>query len=307
MRAYNNAAYAMVGRIIEKTTGQPFSQVFRDRVLLPLGIEDSVLSPDEFLRYRSVVGHVVDRETDRVSIADPTVGELNHVPAGTLVSMSARSLATFGRMIVDRGKTTEGGRLVSEAGLEVMERPLTGVVPEVTRSHVWEREPMGDARLLSHFGGTSGQNSWLGVVPERELVIAVLTNFFSGAFNVLQEIVPWILAELAGLELPAHVAEQPDTPPSIDLDPLVGSYRRFAMDVDITRDEDGLRVSVDDHERELDLGPEPSYPLTPLSDSAFLIEEQQLLPSEPLTVQFFSWEDWPSPVLVYFGRAHLKE
>ena len=307
MRAYNNAAYAMVGRIIEKATGQPFCQVLRERVLLPLGIGDSVLSPEEFLKYRSAVGHVLDQETDGISIAHPTVGEFNHVPAGTLVSMSARSLATFGRVIVDRGVTTGGRRLVSEAGLEAMEQPLTGVVPEVTRSHVWECEPMGDARLLSHFGGTCGQNSWLGVVPERELVIAVLTNYFSGAFNVLQEIVPWILSELAGLELAAHVAEQTDGPPDIDLDLLVGSYHRFAMDVEITREKNGLRVHVDDHERELDLGPDPSYPLTPLSESSFLIEGQQLLPSEPLTIQFFSWDDWPSPVLVYFGRAHLKE
>ena len=216
MRAYNNAAYAMVGRIIEKATGQPFCQVLRERVLLPLGIGDSVLSPEEFLKYRSAVGHVLDQETDGISIAHPTVGEFNHVPAGTLVSMSARSLATFGRVIVDRGVTTGGRRLVSEAGLEAMEQPLTGVVPEVNRSHVWECDPLGDARLLSHFGGTCGQNSWLGVVPERELVIAVLTNYFSGAFNVLQEIVPWILSELAGFELPAHVAEQPDAPPDIE-------------------------------------------------------------------------------------------
>lgn len=307
MRAYNNAAYAMVGRIIEKATGQPFCQVLRERVFVPLGIEDSVLRPDEFLKFRSAVGHVLDRRSDELSIADPTIGEFNHVPAGTLVSMSARNLATFGRMIVDRGKASRGHRLVSEAGLEAMEQPLTGVVPEVTRSHVWECEPMGDARLLSHFGGTCGQNSWLGVVPERELVIAVLTNYFSGAFNVLEEIVPWILSDLAGLELPAHAAEQPDAPPDIDLDPLVGSYHRFAMDVEITREENGLRVHVDDHENELDLGPDPSYPLTPLSESAFLIEGQQLLPSEPLTVQFFSWDDWHSPVLVYFGRSHLKE
>ncbi len=307
MRAYNNAAYSMIGRIIEKATGQPFHHVLRERVLLPLGIEDSVLSPDDFLKYRSAVGHVLNPKTNDINIADPTVGEFNHVPAGTLVSMSAGSLASFGGMIVDRGLATGGLRLVSEAGLEAMEQPLTGVVPKVGRSHVWECEPIGDVRLLSHFGGTCGQNSWLGVVPERELVIAVLTNFFSGAFNVLQEIVPWILSELEDLELAAHVADQPDAPPDIDLDPLVGSYHRFAMDLEITRDESGLGVHVDDHEHELDLGPDPSYPLTPLSESVFLIEGQQLLPSEPLTVQFFSWNDWPSPVLVYFGRAHLKE
>jgi len=307
MRAYNNAAYGMVGRIIEKLIGEPFHRIFRERALLPLGIEDSVLRPEEFLRYRSAVGHTQDSETGGVRVADPLIGELNHLPAGTLVSMSARSLATFGQMIVDRGMSIDGNRIVSEAGLEAMERPLTGVVPEVHRSHVWECENLGDARLLSHFGGTCGQNSWLGVVSERELVVAVLTNFFSGAFSVLQEIVPWILTEKIGLELPPHEVEEPESPPAIDLEPLVGSYHRFAMDVEITRDNDGLRVSVDDHEHELDLGPEPSYPLRPLTPTSFLIEGQQLLPSEPLTVQFFSWDDWPSPVLVYFGRAHLRE
>jgi CubicO group peptidase (beta-lactamase class C family) len=293
--------------MIEKLGDAPFREVFRQRTLLPLGIEDSVLRPEEFLKYRSAVGHVQHGGSDMTEVADPLVGELNHLPAGTLVSMSARSLAAFGRMIVDRGVGPDGDRVVSETGLQEMERPLTGVVPEVSRSHVWECENLDGARLLSHFGGTCGQNSWLGVVPEHRLVVAVLTNFFSGAFNVLREVVPWILREKTGLDLPGHVAESPGVPPDVDLDPLVGGYKRFAMDVEITRDAEGLKILVEDHEHELDLGPDARYPLKPLDESTFLIEGQQLLPTEDLTVQFFSWDDWPSPVLVYFGRAHVKE
>jgi CubicO group peptidase (beta-lactamase class C family) len=43
--AYSNAAYLMLGAIIEETTGQPYEAFCRQAVLIPLGVRDAELDP----------------------------------------------------------------------------------------------------------------------------------------------------------------------------------------------------------------------------------------------------------------------
>ncbi|MFZ7093930.1 serine hydrolase [Primorskyibacter sp. 2E233] len=41
--AYSNTGYVLIGMILEKTTGQPLEELFRDRIFDPLGMKDTVL------------------------------------------------------------------------------------------------------------------------------------------------------------------------------------------------------------------------------------------------------------------------
>ncbi|MGH7127187.1 MAG: serine hydrolase, partial [Planctomycetaceae bacterium] len=63
--AYSNFGYCLLGRIIEKTSGQPYEQYVREHVLKPLGIETMRLGRTECCK---------DRDSNEVKYYDPGYG-----------------------------------------------------------------------------------------------------------------------------------------------------------------------------------------------------------------------------------------
>ena len=304
MRSYCNAAYSLVGRIIEKQRETDFCTVMRKRLFEPAGISDAVLIPEEFLRYRSAVGYDPDRETGGWKQTGELIGPRGTHPAGTAVAMSASSLLELARIHLRGGLASDDQRILSKAGVAEMQKPLTGVVPVVPASQVWARFPGSGTNLYNHYGGTAGQNAWFGIIPERGFAMAVLCNSQTGAFEINLDLTPNLLRELADFEM-----EQPETPKTTqtqDTRQFIGSFERYSMDVEVFHDGTGLRITVDDHQdAELNLGPEDSYPLVAAGINRFIIDGQTLLPVD-LPIEFYFEEDGLLQTLLYFGRAHRR-
>ncbi len=306
MRSYCNAAYSMAGRIIEKINGKHFNDVLQEKLLEPIDIIDAVLAPEEFLKYSSAIGHDSVPGSDKLALSRELVGPRGTMPAGTLLSMSAKDLIKFGKLHISNGISENGKKVLSKEGIKALQRPVENIVPEHPACEVWAVEEGSDMKLYNHYGGTAGQNSWLGVIPEKELAIAVLTNSQAGAFHINMEIIPDILKELVGFEQTLHRESEVEEEVNIDPKLYTGNYNRFAMNIRIIEKDGHLEISVDDSEKELNLGIKEFYKLKPLSKTRFLIEEQELLPT-PLSIEFFFWEEEVAQTLLYFGRAHKKE
>ena len=306
MRSYCNAAYSMAGRIIEKINGKHFNDVLQEKLLEPIGIIDAVLAPEEFLKYSSAIGHDPVPGSDKLTLSRELVGPRGTLPAGTLLSISAKDLIKFGKLHLTNGLTDDGKQILSEKGIKELQKPLENIVPEHPVCEVWALEEGNGTNLYNHYGGTAGQNSWLGLIPEKEIIISILTNSQAGAFHINMEIIPDILKELAGFELAPHTENEIVEKVNIDPKLYTGNYNRFAMDIRIIEQDGKLEISVDDSEKELNLGIKEFYKLKPLSKTRFLIEEQELLPA-PLTIEFFFWKEETAQTLLYFGRAHKKE
>ncbi len=305
MRSYCNAAYSMVGRIIEKQRGEDFNTVLRKRLLDPAGIKDAVLVPEEFLKYRSAMGHEKDQENGGWKLSQELISQRGQIPAGTAVSMSATSLLELGRLHMNNGLNAHGERLLSESGVAEMQRPLTGVVPDLPDCQVWALYKGSGLSLYSHYGGTAGQNAWLAILPERDFAVAVLTNSQTGAFLVNLDLTDRLLKEVAGFEVDhgdsgvekANTDSRPER--------FAGKFERYAMDIEICNRGDCLTIAVDDHEEELLLGNAPCYTLRPAGTDRFIIEGQELIPGD-LAIEFFFEQDGVTQTLVFFGRAHRR-
>ena len=105
MRAYNNAAYNMMGRIIEILRGEPFHRVLHERLFQKIGITDDVLQHSEFLRYSAAIGHAKDPKTGKINLSETSIGEFGQLAMGALVAMSSLSLAKIGQFYLNDGVT----------------------------------------------------------------------------------------------------------------------------------------------------------------------------------------------------------
>src|SRR5262249_28235164 len=93
-----------------------------------------------------------------------------------------------------------------------------------------------------HDGGTIGQSAFLRVVPGQDVAVALLTNG-GNTIAAYTEIFRYLLAELAGIDLPAR-----PVPPAelsrFDASRYAGTYSCDIGDLTVSQDDDG-RVWLD--------------------------------------------------------------
>jgi CubicO group peptidase (beta-lactamase class C family) len=159
--SYNNAGFALAGRVIEVVAGEPFEAIVGRLVFDPLELTSSTYWPWEVMTERFAVGHMTEDEKMRVARPWP-VGRSAH-PAGGITS-TTRDLLRYARLHLDppaelapmqerQADTAEAGEWVG----------LT-----------W----YGEDRFgtIRHGGGTMGQVSLLVLQPSTGFALAVLTN-----------------------------------------------------------------------------------------------------------------------------------
>jgi len=111
---YNNGDYIILGKIIERVGGKPYADVLRERILQPLGMDDTGL-----LRQRDIVAGRPDtyfwREDIKALVPDLPVYPENWYAAGAMYSTADDVLAFSNALF--------GGRLLRQETLALMTRP----------------------------------------------------------------------------------------------------------------------------------------------------------------------------------------
>src|SRR5215471_437644 len=164
--SYSNTGYILLGRIIEKVSGQPFGTFLERRVLKPLGLEQTAFEPkkrgDDFaLGYTSFA--LGDPEP-----ATPEADGWNFSAGGLYTTAS--DLAKWDLALMD-------GKLLRPASYKLMTTPRelkTGKTKDygcglrVARLH-------GET-VLSHSGGVSGFVTRNAMFPGTRSAVVILTN-----------------------------------------------------------------------------------------------------------------------------------
>jgi len=197
--AYNNAGFALAGRVVEHVTGRRFEDAVQELVLDPLRLSSTTFWPWEVMTERFAVGHVGAGEELRVARPWP-VGRSAH-PAGGLVSTTP-DLLRYARLHLDPPPALAPMREPQAAAAEKGE--WVGLT--------W----YGEARFrsLRHGGGTNGQLSLLVLVPGRSFAMAVLTNHSPGGLQVIE----------AALRAAGLAEEEPQPVDGVALDGYAGVF-----------------------------------------------------------------------------------
>jgi CubicO group peptidase (beta-lactamase class C family) len=229
--AYNNAAVALAGLVIETVTGQSYEAAVQRLLLDPLGLDHSFFNADDFIGYNVTASHTT---VDGESVVTPAAWRVWRTlyPTGGLVS-SARDLLRFARFQLSDGADIAGPPILSAASLQAMRTDLGpgGTFgPELDGVGVswWQRRTAEGMPVYQHGGDWAGQHAGLFFVPGRGFALTMLTNA-DAAGTLLRDLFigDWALERFADLHNPAAV---PQTLTAAQLAPYEGRY--VAREVD---------------------------------------------------------------------------
>jgi D-alanyl-D-alanine-carboxypeptidase/D-alanyl-D-alanine-endopeptidase len=162
---YSNFGAALLGLALSRRAGLPYDRLVSERIAGPLGLVDTGTQVRADQQHRRADGHsrrlrpVVDWELGAMS------------PAGGLWSTAADLLLLAqAHLQPDRTPIPEALRLAQQ--------------PQVTRGrwHAvalgWHLTPIAGTKqtALWHNGGTGGFSSYVGLLPEPQVAVVVLTN-----------------------------------------------------------------------------------------------------------------------------------
>lgn len=235
---YSNLGVGLLGHVLSLAAGKDYETLVRERICLPLGMGDTVITLSPDLKSRLAVGH--DQRYEVTSNWDlPTLagaGALRST-AEDMVSFLAAQLGHTKTRLDAAIAMTRSRRSPAENGMEI--------------GLGWLIRPTKNSEIIWHNGGTGGYRSFAGFDLKSGAGVVVLSNVFTLAgvddigFHLLDPESP-MLPHDSPLILP------PPSRTAITLDPetlelYVGQYQ-FAPNVLITvsRKENRLFVQLAD-------------------------------------------------------------
>ncbi|MCC6774225.1 MAG: beta-lactamase family protein, partial [Gemmatimonadaceae bacterium] len=150
---YSNLGMGLLGHVLALKAGKPYEQLLIERVLTPLGMQQTriTLTPDMAKRF--VAGH--DGDLEAVPAWDlPTLAG-----AGALRS-SARDMRKFARAVT--GALSGEGPLAKAIALSIEPRRPTPI-PGTRIGLAWHVREKNGERITWHNGGTGGFRTFFGV------------------------------------------------------------------------------------------------------------------------------------------------
>lgn len=285
--SYCNSGFSLAGRVIEKLTGSTWDQALRDRLITPLGLQNTVTLPEEALLRSAAVGHVSEGEEEPKRT--PVWGLPRSLgPAGLITSTVADALA-FARLHLNDGVAPDGSRLLSEASVAAMAAQQAELPDKYSLGDSWGlgwiRFGWDGRRLIGHDGNTIGQAAFLRVLPDEGLAVVLLTNG-GHTRDLYQDLYREIFDELAGVSMPTPLAP-PAEPPVVDVRRHVGRYERASTIQEVLVDDEGplLRMTITGPLAELLPEPTEELRMTPVDESGdlFVVRAPGALTWTPVT------------------------
>ena len=174
--AYSDAGYQILSLVLEEVYQQPFAEILRDNIFVPLEMSASKGAITHTIRPSMAKGYDYLQNDRPHAPHDPlVVAPWIETSAGdcSIVS-SVEDMAKFGRMLLSEGETATG-RLLSAEGFARMSQSHTsaGWVDYGYGLMIHSHEGF---RHIGHAGGMPGYSAELIVDTENQIGIAILNN-----------------------------------------------------------------------------------------------------------------------------------
>ena len=195
---YTNVGAGLAGYVLEAATGTPFNVYVRDKIFLPLDMQDSGYFQGEFGEDTVVARAYVRQTTPYGYVSYPTY------PDG-MIRASVNDVAVFLAMVMNGGVYNETQVLSAEA-TDVL---LTSALETTPNTGIfWDLNEGADDNRHGHNGGDPGAMAFMYFNEDTRLgaVLLVNTDTYraqSAALNILSQIfngegMPDVLGEVGG-------------------------------------------------------------------------------------------------------------
>lgn len=200
--SYNNAAFSLLGRLIEVATGTTYEAAMANLLFGPLGLEHTHLDRDAVRRNPFADGHAAVPINGKPAVAVQTPLFMPRAvdPAGGIWS-TTRDLIRYARFHLDQGVISSAANIVHPESLAQMREPaipVPGFPLQMGRD--WFVQEVAGRRAFFHGGDTAGQHADLVFIPEEHFALIVLTNGQGGGSPAATAALDVALAQVPALE-----------------------------------------------------------------------------------------------------------
>jgi len=185
---YSSTSYIMLGRIIEKVTGNSWEHEIESRIIQPLDLKDTTCAIDDIKKAVTVPVYLKTSDGYMNLLEDPFYSQVSASvgwAAGGIAS-SASDLMTFASALFD-------GRLVSKETLELMSQPVGN---EGRRAWGFGGGPItvGGHKAFAMGGGSVGYHAFFIGTLDGRFIVTALVNTDEGdvespSMDVLKSII----------------------------------------------------------------------------------------------------------------------
>ncbi|MFE5486189.1 serine hydrolase domain-containing protein [Streptomyces sp. NPDC056527] len=232
--SYSQAAFNLLGRVLENVTGLTYERAIASLLVEPLGLSHSFFGTAEVMTRRFAVGHNPDEDGDLAVAREWKLTRANN-PGGGLAS-SASDVLAWARFQLGDGLAASGERLLPT---EVLHRMREQTV-ELRGSNLgdgfgicWFLREVDGVRTIEHGGSVNGQFVELLLVPERNFAVVAMSNAGPDGIPFNRAAVRWALEHCLGV-----VDKDPEPLPyeAARAQEVVGAYENDAMALAVATD-----------------------------------------------------------------------
>lgn len=177
-RIYTHAGYVLLQIALERRYGRPIRELIEDRILKPLGMNQTFL-PERGPDHRAIMApallkRVVQGYSDAgVAIGAPGSQQSYYDFPGTGQMFStARDMATFVAACIDGAVIDPQLR----QALWMTQRETFPVSAKFGQAMAWENVHLSDVDIVDKPGGLNNATAYVGLVPSHRLGIVLLAN-----------------------------------------------------------------------------------------------------------------------------------
>jgi CubicO group peptidase (beta-lactamase class C family) len=176
--AYANSGWSVLGLMIQRLSGLSYEQYMHENVFAPLEMRDSTL---EYWKPEALGDtHGYRAGTHSQHIVRPPFVNRGYAPAGMHVS-SANDLSKYLQMLLNKGVSPGGTRILSEASVQEITRGQVAGESSVGLENIryafgWETLERHGVKAVEHGGSVGMMGAYLMLAPERGFAIGVLFN-----------------------------------------------------------------------------------------------------------------------------------
>lgn len=163
---YSNSGYQLLGKVIEKVSGQPWDEYLRDHVFAPAGMKRTGYDKTEELAGRAT-GYLMGKDGSYAPVAAQDAR--GAAAAGGLYS-TAEDLVRWEQALA-------AGKLLGKETLEMATSP--GVLSDGRKTRYgmgWMTSTYRGLRETGHGGDITGFNAYFARFPEEKFTVVVLSN-----------------------------------------------------------------------------------------------------------------------------------
>lgn len=203
---YSNVGYKALGLILEELLGKSYPQLIEERILAPLGMDATHAAITHETRRWMAVGCAPFYDDRPFHTSHPLAPAtwLETATGDGSIAATASDLATYVRMLVNRGQGS-AGRVLSEDSFCLMTQPVIACGESDRGEHYAYGLEVGrgqDRTLIGHDGGMVGYLSAILADLREGLGVAVLLNGPGEPSDVAESVLRLASAASRGESLP---------------------------------------------------------------------------------------------------------